>query len=295
VSTCWMNGKVVTEDQARISVFDHGLLYGDGIFEGLRFYNRRVFRLQQHLRRLHHSAVAIGLILPCKLLELGTAMDELIQAYDGPDGYLRLVITRGEGPLSIDPLKCKRPNVFIIADRLDVISSDIRKYGAKLVIASTRRLSPDGLDPRIKSLNYLNHILAKMEANRAQADEAILLNEQGNVTEGTTDNVFIVKDNQLLTPQASDGVLEGVTRGVVLELADMLDIAVKQTTLSAYDLYTADECFLTGTAVELTPVNEIDGRELPLCPGPVFQKLQTAFVKTIADESCMDTQAVVNL
>lgn len=278
MAMCWINGEVMDAAQARVSVFDRGLLYGDGVFEGIRFYNHRVFRLQRHLQRLQDSATAIGLPLPLSLQALAQAIHEVIAAYAQADGYLRLVVTRGEGPLGINPASCKHPTTFIIADRLGFVAEDIRQRGARLVIASTRRLSADGLDPRIKSLNYLNHILARMEANHAQADEAILLNASGHVSEGSSDNVFIVRDRQLFTPPVTDGALDGVTRGVVLELARELGIPSREKTLAPYDLYTADECFLTGTAVELVPVREIDGRVLPSCPGHVFHRLQTGFI-----------------
>lgn len=284
MSVCWLNGILVDEDQAKVSVFDHGLLYGDGVFEGIRFYNSRPFRLGAHMRRLQHSAMAIGLSMPYTIEMLEEAINDVIRAFDAPDGYLRLVITRGKGSLGINPVSCERGTAFIIADQLSFISSRVQQHGAKLIIASTRRLSPDGLDPRIKSLNYLNHILARMEANNANADEAILLNAQGNVTEGTSDNVFIVSKQRLLTPPVSDGALEGITRELVLELANELGIECVERTLAPYDLYTADECFLTGTAVELVKVGEIDGRKLPSCPGPVFQRLQEAFKEKIQRE-----------
>jgi branched-chain amino acid aminotransferase len=284
MAVCWLDGVIVPEDQARVSVFDHGVLYGDGVFEGIRFYQRQAFRLQAHLRRLQHSAKAIKLTLPYSLHDLELAVREVILAFAVPDGYLRLVVTRGKGSLGVDPSSCKRGTTFIIADKLSVIDARVKTHGAKLIIAATRRLPPDGLDPRVKSLNYLNHVLARIEANQANADEAILLNGQGHVSEGTTDNVFIVRDNTLLTPPVSDGVLDGITRGVIMELADARDLACMERSLSAYDLYTADECFLTGTAMELIPVREIDGRILPGCPGPVYQTMQQAFGERIQAE-----------
>lgn len=284
MSVCWLDGTLVPEDQARVSVFDHGLLYGDGVFEGIRFYQRRAFRLHAHLRRLRHSAMAINLTLPYTLPELETAVDEVIQAYPHADGYLRLVITRGKGSLGINPVSCPRGTTFILADTLSVVDPQVRQHGAKLIIAATRRLPPDGLDARIKSLNYLNHVLARIEANRANADEAILLNAQGNVAEGSTDNVFIVREGVIQTPPVTDGALDGVTRAVIMELASELGLPCAERTLSPYDLYTADECFLTGTAMELIPVREIDGRVLPACPGPVFHILQQAFSDRIQTE-----------
>lgn len=284
MTVCWLDGTIVNADEAKVSVFDHGLLYGDGVFEGIRFYQRQAFRLDAHLRRLQYSARAINLTLPYTLDELEAAINAVIQAYSAPDGYLRLVITRGKGSLGINPTSCKRGTAFIIADKPSFVDPQVQTHGAKLIIAATRRLPPDGLDPRVKSLNYLNHVLARIEANHAGADEAILLNAQGHVAEGTTDNVFIVRQHTLLTPPVTDGALEGITRGVIMELASELGLVCMETTLSPYDLYTADECFLTGTAMELIPVREIDGRVLPACPGSVYQILQRAFVDRIQSE-----------
>lgn len=293
MSICWLDGQLMHTDQARISVLDHGLLYGDGVFEGIRFYNRRAFRLRDHLQRLEYSAAAIGLAIPYLMQQLKTAITEVIQAFPEDNGYLRLVMTRGKGPLGINPAQCKRGSVFIIADQAGFISGEVKQRGAKLIIASTRRIPPDSLDPRIKSLNYLNHILARLEANQAGADEAILLNAQGHVTEGSTDNIFIVKQGRLLTPPVSDGALEGVTRDVIFELAHELGMACEARTLAPYDLYTADECFLTGTAMELIPVREIDGRKLADCPGETFQKLLLAFKARIhAEVNCTTQQRV---
>ena len=284
MAVCWLDGAIMPGEQATVSVFDHGLLYGDGIFEGIRFYQYRPFRLQQHLRRLGHSATAIDLALPYTPTQLEGAIAALIQAFGKPDGYLRLVVTRGKGGLGVNPVSCKQPTVFIVADTLSVVPPAVRQHGARLIIAATRRLPPDGLDPRVKSLNYLNHVLARIEANHANADEAILLNAHGHVSEGTTDNIFIMRDAMLLTPPVTDGALDGVTRGVILELASEMGLASAERTLSPYDLYTADECFLSGTAMELIPVREIDGRLLPACPGQVYLRLQQAFVERIAAE-----------
>jgi branched-chain amino acid aminotransferase len=284
VSVCWLDGTVLPGEEARISVFDHGLLYGDGVFEGIRFYQRQPFRLQTHLRRLQHSAMAIKLTLSYTLHELETAVHEVIQAFGEVEGYLRLVITRGKGSLGVNPNSCQRATTFIVADKLSFIDPQVKQLGASLIIAATRRLPPDGLDPRVKSLNYLNHVLARIEANHANADEAILLNAQGHVSEGTTDNVFIVREGVLLTPPVTDGALDGVTRGVIMELAMELGLPCTERTLSPYDLYTAEECFLTGTAMELIPVREIDGRALPVCPGSLYRRLQQAFTERIQTE-----------
>lgn len=274
---CWLNGQIMPTQQASVSVLDHGVLYGDGVFEGIRYYKRRPFRLQAHLKRLFDSAQAINLRIPYDLAALETAIEGLIAAQPLDDGYLRLVVTRGPGPLGVDVRGCDSPNVFIIASGLRMVPPDVVTEGLNLIIAATRRLSPDGLDPRIKSLNYLNHILARQEANYADADEAILLNREGKVTEGTVDNVFIVRDGELRTPPVTDGALDGITRGVVMELAQQMGIPVREVSMTAYDLYTADECFLTGTGAELLPVKQIDGRQMASCPGEVFQCLNDGF------------------
>ncbi len=274
---CWLNGRILPAAEATLSVFDHGLLYGDGVFEGIRFYARRPFRLKAHLERLYLSARAIALTVPYEMAALTAAVAATVAAAPEEDGYLRLVVTRGVGPLGIDPRGCREPALFILADRLRMVPEAARAQGARVIIAATRRLPPDGLDPRIKSLNYLNHILARMEANHAGADEAILLNGAGRVAEGTADNVFIVKGGRLLTPPPVEGALAGITREVVLELAVEAGIPAAEMPLAPYDLYTADECFLTGTGAELIPVAEVDGRRMARCPGPVFETLLARF------------------
>lgn len=285
MSVCWIDGKFVAESEAKVSIFDHGLLYGDGVFEGIRFYNNQAFRLDNHLNRLMDSARAIALTLPYAKDEFVTAVNQVIQQFDLDSGYIRLVITRGKGSLGINPSSCLKSSAFIIADKSNFVDKRVLERGAKLIIAATRRLAADGLDPRIKSLNYLNHILARMEATQAHADEAILLNAQGNVTEGSTDNIFIVKNNKIITPAISDGALDGITRGVIFEIADEQGLECEAKTLSPYDLYTADECFLTGTAMELIPVSEIDGRSLSSCPGEMYKTLRYHFKEKILSES----------
>ncbi|MDD2760334.1 MAG: branched-chain-amino-acid transaminase [Methylomonas sp.] len=284
-SITWLNGQLLPTSQALIPVNDHGLLYGDGVFEGIRFYRRRAFRLQKHLQRLALSARAIALEIPLSVDELTAVVEQLIEAFADDDGYIRLMVTRGAGPLGLNPKSCNQPNVIAIADQLTMIAIDEQQSGARLMVSSVRRLSADGLDPRIKSLNYLNHILAKIEANHAGADEAILLNAQGRVAEGTADNIFIVRNGRLLTPPCSEGAPEGITRDLVLELAQADGIEISEQPLGVYDLYAADECFLTGTGAELIAVAGIDCRSLPSCPGPVFQRLQQAFRRTI-DQEC---------
>ena len=283
-SMCWLNGELMPAEHAFIPVNDHGLLYGDGVFEGIRFYKRRAFRLQRHLQRLQLSARAIALAIPLSVEELTAVIERLIEAFADDDGYIRLMVTRGAGPLGLNPKSCSQPNVIAIADQLTMIDIG-QQAGARLIVSSVRRLPADGLDPRIKSLNYLNHILTKIEANHAGADEAILLNAQGRVAEGTADNVFIVRNGRLLTPPCSEGALEGITRDLVLELAQAEGIETSEQPLGVYDLYAADECFLTGTCAELIAVASIDCRALPSCPGPVFQRLQQAFRRTI-DQEC---------
>lgn len=281
---CWLNGKLVAPEQATVSVFDHGLLYGDGVFEGIRFYHGKAFRLQAHLDRLILSARAIALEIPYDIDALTNAALETIAAAPTKNGYMRMVVTRGVGPLGIDPSRCHSPQLFIIADSLHMVSERVRNEGAKVIIAATRRLGADGLDPRIKSLNYLNHILARMEATHAGADEAILLNSAGRIAEGSADNIFIVKKGELLTPPVIEGALDGITRQVVLELAEKLDIKFRETPLAPYDLFTADECFLTGTGAELIPVGYADGRKIPQCPGAIYQRLAVAFKELVQQE-----------
>lgn len=282
---CWMNGKLVPTGEARVSVFDHGLLYGDGVFEGVRFYHGQPFRMARHDMRLRQSAAAIRLEVPYDAGQLDHAARDVIADFGQPNGYLRLVVTRGEGKLGLDPFSCGRPNVFIIADQLHMASDTVRRDGARVIVANTRRIAPDCLDPRIKSLNYLNHILARIEAIDAGADEAILLNVSGHVSEGSADNIFIVRDGVLLTPPVSDGALEGITREIILELARELQLPARTQSLATYDLYTADECFLTGTGAELIPVRDVDRRPLRTCPGPVYASLRAAFQRLVESET----------
>jgi len=284
---CIIDGQLCQSPQdATISVQDHGLLYGDGIFEGLRFYFGSVFKLQAHLDRLRDSAAALSLPLRQSDEELRTMIATCIDAAGIESGYIRLMITRGEGPLGLDPTTCNNSRCIIIVDQLNMVSESARTEGATAIFASTRRLSSDQIDPRIKSLNYLNLILAKLEAKAAGADEAIILNSAGRVAEGTADNIFIVKKGQLLTPPTTEGALEGITRNTIIELAVTLNIEVKEMPLAMFDLLTADECFLTGTGAELIPVTTISGRKLgELSDYHYYQKLSSAFLKFI-EVSC---------
>ncbi len=274
---CWIDGEIMPASEARISVFDHGFLYGDGIFEGIRFYNKQAFRLENHLKRLKQSAIALQIKLPLNSQELKDALQETINAFSSDQGYCRLIITRGIGELGINPESCQKPSVLFLLSDLQIVNEDQRSNGIKVIIASTRRTMPDRVDPRIKSLNYLNAIMARMEANYAGVEEAIMLNDRGCVAEGTADNVFIVKDNVLLTPPVTEGALDGITRQVVIELASKNKIKYKESVLTPYDLYTADECFLTGTGAKLIPVCEIDGRNIGLLTNGYYQKLSQAF------------------
>jgi len=282
---CWLRGEIVPLEQAKVSVMDHGLLYGDGVFEGIRFYGSKPLLLAEHLRRLEDSARAVALDLPWTLTELENVVAQVISAYGQPEGYIRLVVTRGAGALGINPASCRRPELIVIADSLQMVDEQARTQGISTIIASTRRLPTDGLDPRIKSLNYLNHILARIEANRAGAEEALMLNRQGMVAEGTADNVFVVRDGELWTPPVTDGALDGVTRGIIIQLGQATGLAVREKSLAPYDLYTADECFLTGTGAELIPVREIDGRSVGACPGPIYTKLSWAFRAYIDEQT----------
>lgn len=277
-SKVWIDGGVVDASEARIPVMDHGLLYGDGVFEGLRVVGRRVFRLEDHLARLRASARAIALEIPGGLGAMRDIVLETARAYDRDDAYLRLIITRGEGALGVDPTTCPEPRVLCIADRLRIYGAAELARGIDLVTASGRRSPADVLDPRIKSLNYLNSVLAKLEARRRGADEALLLNTAGAVAEASVANVFIYRGEELRTPPATDGALEGITRATVLELAGTLGIPAVERTLGRFDLFSADEVFLTGTGAGIVPVRSLDGQTVGEgVPGPICAKIRLAF------------------
>ena len=257
----YLDGKYYEKEDAKISVFDHGLLYGDGVFEGIRAYNKRVFRLTEHLQRLYDSARAIMLQIPLTIKEMEKAVLETLKLNKLEDAYIRLVVTRGYGDLGLDPRKCPKATVFIITDKITLYPREFYTNGLELITVSTRRNIPDAMNPCIKSLNYLNNILAKIEATIAGVLEAIMLNSSGHVAECTGDNVFIRKGNKLITPPSSAGALEGITRAAVIELAEKkLKMEVVEGLFSTYNLYTADECFLTGTAAEVIPVVKVDSR-----------------------------------
>jgi branched-chain amino acid aminotransferase len=274
----FMNDRLVPEDEAKVSVFDHGLLYGDGVFEGLRSYSGTVFRLDAHLDRLWASARAICLEIPLSKATVAKAVNDTLAANKLSDGYVRLVVTRGAGSLGLDPNRTTNPQVIVIADTISLYPREFYEQGLKIVTAATQRVQSAALSPRIKSLNYLNNIMAKLEGLRAGCVEALMLNHKGEVAECTGDNVFVVRSGVLLTPPPDAGILEGITRNAVMELARAAGIDCREATLTRHDLYTADECFLTGTAAEVIPVVDIDGRMIGAgTPGPVTKQLTTAF------------------
>lgn len=274
----YIDGKYYDQRNARISVFDHGLLYGDGIFEGIRAYNGRVFKLKEHIDRLFCSAKSILLNLPMAHADIMTAIVETCRRNKLRDGYIRLVVTRGPGTLGLNPNRCKNPSVIIIAGKIQLYPPELYRQGMDIVTVPTTRNLHSALNPAIKSLNYLNNIMAKIEANNAGCEEAVMLNAEGFVAECTGDNIFIVKEGQLLTPPLAAGALYGITRRVVMDLAAQAGLKVSESDLTRYDLFNANECFLTGTAAELMPVVKIDGRVIGTgTPGPVTGNLMTQY------------------
>lgn len=270
----YLDGKYYDERTAKVSVFDHGLLYGDGIFEGIRIYNGRVFKLKEHLERLFYSAKAILLQMPMSHADLTRAVLDTCRKNKLREGYIRLVVTRGVGTLGLNPNRCKNPSVIIIADKIQLYPEDYYRKGLEIITVPTTRNLHNSVNPAIKSLNYLNNILAKIEANNSGCEEAIMLNAEGFVAECTGDNIFIIKEGKMHTPPLSAGALYGVTRRVVMEIAQQEGIDVSEPNLTRYDLFNADECFVTGTAAELVPVSRIDGRVIGNGkPGPITQKL----------------------
>jgi branched-chain amino acid aminotransferase len=268
----YISGKYYDQKNARISVFDHGLLYGDGVFEGIRAYNGRVFKLAEHIERLFYSAKAILLEVPMSPKELTAAVVQTCRRNKIRDGYIRLIVTRGIGTLGLNPNTCKHPSGIIIADRIQLYPPELYKRGLEIITVATTRNLHSALNPAIKSLNYLNNVLAKIEALNGGCEEAIMLNAEGYVSECTGDNLFIVKGGQLLTPPLSAGALYGITRGTVMALAREGGMAVSEPNLTRYDLFTADECFLTGTGAEIIAVVKIDGRVIGKGrPGPVTE------------------------
>jgi branched-chain amino acid aminotransferase len=274
----YVDGKFCSERDAKVSVFDHGLLYGDGVFEGIRAYNGRVFKLKEHIDRLYYSAKAILLEIPLTHAELMQATVETIRANKLRDCYVRLIVTRGIGTLGLNPRSCKKPSVIIIAGKIQVYPAELYARGMDIVTVPTVRNLHSAVNPAIKSLNYLNNILAKIEANNAGVEEAVMLNAEGFVSECTADNLFIIKNGALFTPPNSAGALYGITRGSVLELAEQLGVKISEPNLTRYDLFNADECFLTGTGAEIMPVIKIDGRIIGSGkPGALTLKLTEAY------------------
>ena len=276
----WIDGKLVDKDDAKISVYDHGLLYGDGVFEGIRVYAGRVFRPEAHINRLYDSAKSIRLQIPLSQKDFLAAIEQTVKANNFTDCYIRAVVTRGVGFLGIDPNKCKNPSIFIIADSIQVYPKELYEKGMAVITSSIIRNHPAALSPRIKSLNYLNNILARIEANDAGVAEAIMLNHMGNVAECTADNIFIVKGGRVITPTIVDGILEGVTRQAILDLCVKLSIPHAEQSFQKHDLFVADECFVTGTGAEVAPVTKIDGRVIgDGTRGPITRRLIEAFHK----------------
>jgi branched-chain amino acid aminotransferase len=276
----YLNGKFVEKEDAKVSVFDHGFLYGDGIFEGIRAYNGRVFRLKEHLDRLWASAKAINLIIPIQQKDMEKAVIKTLLINKLFDAYVRLIITRGFGDLGLDPRNCTEPpSIIIITDNISLYPEELYDNGMEVVTVSTRRIRQDSLSPNVKSLNYLNNILAKMEAVRSGVMEAIMLNSEGYVVECTGDNIFIIKNGIIYTPPGSEGALMGITRDAIMEIAkNKLKISVKEERISTYDIYTADECFLTGTAAEVISVVTADSRQIADGkPGKISLKLVKEF------------------
>jgi branched-chain amino acid aminotransferase len=274
----YLDGKFLDEANAKISVFDHGLLYGDGVFEGIRAYNGRVFKLKEHIDRLFYSAKSILLNIPLSHADMTAGVIETCRRNNIHDGYIRLVVTRGIGTLGLNPNRCKNPSVIIIADKIQLYPPELYQRGMEIVTVPTVRNLHSAVNPAIKSLNYLNNILAKIEANNAGCEEAVLLNAEGFVSECTGDNIFIVKEDHLLTPPLSAGALYGITRRVVLDLAAQAGLKTAEPNLTRYDLFNADECFLTGTGAEMMPVVQIDGRTIGTGkPGPFSAKLITLY------------------
>ena len=274
----WIDGQYYDKENARISVWDHGLLYGDGIFEGIRAYNGRVFRLDEHLERLYRSAQSILIEIPMPLREMADLVVDCVRRNQLVDAYIRLLVTRGYGDLGLDPRKCRRASIVVIADRIALYPPETYETGLRLVVASTRKNAVDALNPRIKSMNYLNNILAKIEAIQAGVAESVMLDRNGFVTECTSENLFTVKEGVLYTPTAAVGILEGITRQVVMELARARGYRVEEAFMTTHDLLVADECFATGTGAEILPVVDVGGRRIgDGLPGPVTRELLAAY------------------
>jgi len=280
----YLDGQYVTKEKATVSVYDHGFLYGDGIFEGIRIYNGNIFKCKEHLDRLYDSAKSIMLEIPLSYEEMEEALVETLRRNEMRDGYIRLVVSRGPGNLGLDPNRCEKASVIIIVEQLAIYSEEAYKNGLKAVSVSTRRNIPDALNPKIKSLNYLNNILVKIQSNLAGAGEAIMMNAQGYVTEGSGDNIFIIKNGVITTPPCYLGALDGITRQAIIEICEKRGYKLKEEPFTMHDIYVADEVFLTGTAAEVIAVREVDGRIIGSGQaGPVTLKLLEEF-RSIVDK-----------
>ncbi|MCC3376924.1 branched-chain-amino-acid transaminase [Cohnella sp. REN36] len=278
----YLNGEFVSKENAKISVYDHGFLYGDGIFEGIRIYDGNIFRCKEHLDRLYDSAKSIMLDIPLAPDDMQAALVETIRKNELRDGYIRLVVSRGPGNLGLDPLRCPTAFVVIIVEQLAIYPEEAYRDGLRSVSVSPRRNLPDALNPKIKSLNYLNNVLVKIQSNQAGVGEAIMLNAQGYVAEGSSDNIFIVKRGVVFTPPCYIGALEGITRGAIMELCERLGYKLKEEPFTLHDVYTADEVFFTGTAAEVIAVREVDGRVIGSGQaGPVTARLLEEFRKLV--------------
>lgn len=281
----FMNGEYVLEKDATVSVFDHGFLYGDGIFEGIRVYSGNVFRLKEHIDRLYDSAKSILLEIPISKDEMINNVVETVKKNKMKDAYIRLVVSRGKGDLSLNPLSCEKPQIIIIISKIKLFPDEMREKGLKIITVPTRRNRPDALNPKIKSLNYLNNVLVKIEANLAGVGEALMLNSEGYVSEGSGDNIFIVKNNKIYTPPSYLGALEGITRQAILDIAKKLGYVVYEQPFTRHDVFVADEVFLTGTAAEVIAVSEIDGRIIGNgSSGPITKHLLEEFQKLVTED-----------
>ncbi|OHD63558.1 MAG: branched-chain-amino-acid transaminase [Spirochaetes bacterium RBG_13_51_14] len=282
----YIDGRYYSKEDAKISVYDHGLLYGDGVFEGIRIYHGTVFRLREHCERLYRSANAILIRIPITIEEMERAVIDTVALNNKKNAYIRLIVTRGVGNLGVNPLTCEKPSIIIIVDDIQLYPEEYYAKGINIITASTRRIASDSLDPRIKSLNYLNNVLAKIEAIQSGCLEAVMLNQNGYISECTGDNISIVTDGTIMTPASHYGALNGITKGAVIALAEKLGIPCRETALTQYDLYTADECFLTGTGAEIMPVVSIDGRLIGNgMPGEITKRLIASFSEEIAAQS----------
>ncbi|HHY38173.1 MAG TPA: branched-chain-amino-acid transaminase [Clostridia bacterium] len=274
----YLDGTFVPVQEAKVSVFDHGFLYGDGVFEGIRAYSGRIFKLKEHLKRLYDSARSIKLQIPVSIDQMERIVVETVRKNELKDAYIRLVVSRGPGDLGLDPRKCPKPFIVVIADSITLYPEELYRKGMKVITSATRRVNRDSLNPRVKSLNYLNSILAKIEATTAGFPEVIILDENGYVLEGSGDNIFIVRNGSIITPPVYLGILEGITRNVVFDLAKEMNVDLKEHPFTRHDVYVADECFMTGTAAEIIPIVEVDGRVVGSGePGKVTVELMKRF------------------